>query len=165
MSLIEELQRLDELRQAGAIDEQDYAQAKARLLRPAGSPRRDPVEFDEEHEEAVQDVQARQWAVLLHLSQFAGYVVPLGGLILPFVIWQWKKSELPEIDAHGKAVANWIVSELIYGVLCLFLAFFLIGIPLLLLLLLLGVLFPVIGAIKANQGEVWKYPLAFRFFG
>jgi uncharacterized Tic20 family protein len=103
--------------------------------------------------------------VLLHLSQFAGYVVPLGGLILPFVIWQWKKSELPEIDAHGKAVANWIVSELIYGVLCLFLAFFLIGIPLLLLLLLLGVLFPVIGAIKANQGEVWKYPLAFRFFG
>jgi uncharacterized Tic20 family protein len=164
MSLVEDLRRLDELRQAGAIDDQEYAQAKARLLRPAGSPRRDPVEFDEEPEDANREAQVRQWALLLHLSQFAGYAIPLGGLILPIVIWQLKKSEFPEVDAHGKVVANWIVSELIYGVMCLFLFFVLIGIPLMIVLFLLSVVFPVIGAIKANQGEVWKYPLSMTIF-
>lgn len=165
MSLVEELQRLDDLHRAGAIDEQEYAEAKSRLLRPAGAPHRDSVEFEEEAEDGLQEAQTRQWAVLLHLSQFAGYVIPLGGLILPLVIWQMKRSELPGIDAHGKVVANWIVSEVIYGAMFLVLMFVLIGIPLLLVLLLLSVVFPVIGAIKANQGTVWKYPLSLRIFG
>jgi uncharacterized Tic20 family protein len=26
-----------------------------------------------------------------------------------------------------------------------------------------GVIFPVIAAVKANEGEVWKYPLAITF--
>jgi uncharacterized protein len=27
----------------------------------------------------------------------------------------------------------------------------------------LSVIFPIIGGIKANQGEVWEYPLSFKF--
>ena len=30
---------------------------------------------------------------------------------------------------------------------------------------LLCLIFPIIGAIKANDGEVWPYPLSIRFFG
>jgi len=181
MDLVEELRKLNALHESGAIDDEEYALAKSRLLRPAGSPRATEVEFDAAEERGAADQpqgdeqpadeaesdrerELRQWALLIHLSQFAGYVVPLGGLILPILLWQLKKHESPEIDAHGKVVANWIVSELIYGTCCLFLFFFLIGIPLLLGLLLLGVIFPLVGAVKANDGVVWRYPLSLKIF-
>ncbi|HSV72410.1 MAG TPA: DUF4870 domain-containing protein [Chthonomonadales bacterium] len=106
----------------------------------------------------------RTWAMLLHLSQFAGYVVPLAGFIAPIVIWQVKKNEMPELDAHGKNVANWLISAMIYTIGCAILTLVLIGIPLLFALAACAIAFPIIGAIKANSGETWKYPLTIPFF-
>jgi hypothetical protein len=51
----------------------------------------------------------------------------------------------------GKVVANWILSMLIYGTVCVILIF-VTGIPLLIVLALLGVIFPIIGGIKAGDG-------------
>ena len=109
------------------------------------------------------DQQARQWAMFLHLSQLAGFVVPLVGLVAPIIIWQTQKEEFPMLDEHGKAVVNWIISELIYGAICFVLMFVIIGFPMLLILGLLGVIFPIIGGIKANNGELWRYPLTITF--
>jgi uncharacterized protein len=39
-----------------------------------------------------------------------------------------------------------------------------IGLPMLLTLIVVAIVFPIIGAIKANDGEVWKYPLSIPFF-
>ena len=108
--------------------------------------------------------KTRETALFLHLSQFAGYLIPLAGLVVPIIIWQVKKNELPVIDAHGKNVANWMISEIIYGVIFAILSFVLIGIPLLMILGVLAIVFPIIGAIKGNNGEVWKYPGAIPFF-
>ena len=105
-----------------------------------------------------------QWALFLHLSQFAGYLVPLAGWIAPIIIWQLKKAEMPALDAHGKDVANWILSEIIYGAISVILVFVAIGIPILIVLFVLGIIFPIIGAIKAGDGIVWKYPLSISFF-
>jgi uncharacterized Tic20 family protein len=106
----------------------------------------------------------RHWAMALHLSQLAHYLVPLGGIVAPIVIWQVQKDQMPEIDQHGRIVANWLVSLLIYLTICgvLFLVvigFFLIWIP-----LALALIYPIIGGIKASQGEAWHYPGSFRFF-
>jgi hypothetical protein len=108
--------------------------------------------------------QTRQMALWLHLSQFAGYLVPLAGMIVPILIWQLKKAELPGIDAHGKNVVNWILSELIYAGVCSILVFVAIGVPMFFALAVASIIFPIIGAIKGNNGEVWKYPLAIPFF-
>ena len=102
--------------------------------------------------------------MFLHLSLLAGLLVPGAGFILPIILWQVKKDELPGIDAHGKVVTNWLISALIYGVACGLLSFILIGIPLLMILGLLALIFPIIGALRANDGILWKYPLSFRFF-
>lgn len=110
------------------------------------------------------DQATRQWATFIHLSLLAGFLVPGAGFILPIVLWQVKKDELPGIDAHGKVVANWLVSALIYGIVSSLLMFVLIGFPLLGLLALLAVVFPIIGAIRANEGVLWPYPLSIRFF-
>jgi uncharacterized Tic20 family protein len=108
--------------------------------------------------------QVGQWALFLHLSQLAGFIIPLAGWVAPILIWQLKKQEMPALDPHGKVVVNWILSELIYGTVCFILFFVVIGIPLLIVLLMLGIIFPIIGAIKADNGEVWQYPLSIRFF-
>jgi len=99
----------------------------------------------------------------LHLSLLAGFAIPLAGFIAPIIIWQVKKDELPEVDVHGKIVTNWIISSLIYTVVSLFLVFLVIGIPCLLVLLILNIAYPIIGGLKANNGEVWHYPMTIRF--
>ena len=109
------------------------------------------------------DRDVRQWAMILHLSLLAGYVVPIAGLIAPIIIWQMKKADMPKMDVHGKIVMNWLISAIIYAVVCSVLVFVLIGIPLLIVLGILTVVFPIIGGIKANNGETWKYPLSIRF--
>jgi len=105
------------------------------------------------------DLQPKQWAMFVHFSVLAGFVVPFAGLILPIILWQIKKDEIPEIDVHGKIVVNWLISALIYSAVGLLLTFVLIGKPLLFILGALCVVFPVIGGIKANNGVVWDYPL------
>ena len=107
--------------------------------------------------------QVRMWGMIMHLSQLANFLLPVAGIVAPIVIWQIKKNEMPELDIHGKIIVNWLLSSLIYGVLCFFLVFALIGLFLLPALAVLGIVFPIIGGIKANSGEVWKYPLTIPF--
>lgn len=110
------------------------------------------------------DKEVRAWAMILHLSQFAGYLVPLAGFVAPIVIWRVKRDSMPEIDAHGRVVANWVISQVIYFALAFVLVFVLIGIPLLFVLGIVAVVFPIIGAVKASDGIVWKYPFSLPIF-
>ncbi|QOC22940.1 DUF4870 domain-containing protein [Wenzhouxiangella sp. AB-CW3] len=111
-----------------------------------------------------EDRETRNWAMALHLSLLSGLVVPLAGLIVPVVIYLIKKDSLPGLVPHGHVVFNWIVSALIYAVVSLVLVVVGIGILLLAALALLSIVFPIIGGIKATEGEVWGYPLSIRFF-
>ncbi len=107
--------------------------------------------------------QTRQWAMILHLSQLANCIIPLSGVVAPIVIWQVKKAEMPELDEHGKIVVNWLISALIYGIVSAVLTAVLIGILGFIALGVCAVVFPIVGGIKANSGEVWKYPLTITF--
>jgi uncharacterized protein len=121
-----------------------------------------------------------RWGMILHLSQLSSFLVPLAGLVLPIIIWQIKRSELPEIDAHGKIVCNWIISTLIYGIAIFLVSFGLValfiqvqggavfGAAILGLLMISAsvvyILFPIIAAIKASNGELWNYPFSLKIF-
>ena len=106
----------------------------------------------------------KSFCMLLHLSQLAGMVLPGAGLVLPIVMWATEKDNSPLIDEQGKVVLNWMISSLLYSFVSAFLCFFLVGIPLLAVLVVLIFVFPIIGGIKANEGIVWKYPLSISFF-
>ncbi|MHC5012512.1 MAG: DUF4870 domain-containing protein [Planctomycetota bacterium] len=125
-------------------------------------------------EDGELEAQTRQWAMWLHLSLLAGYVVPLAGLVAPIVIWQVKKTDLPGLDVHGKNAVNWLLSVLVYAVAIVAIALMaalvtdmpllgLAAIPLGIALGLCAVIFPIVAAIKASNGEVWRYPLAIAF--
>lgn len=114
-------------------------------------------------ETSAEERDANMWAMFLHLSLLAGFVVPFGGLIAPIIIWQVKKKDIPSIDEHGKVVVNWLISAIIYAVVSTILVILVVGIFLLIVLGILSVIFPIIGGIKANNGELWKYPLTINF--
>lgn len=107
----------------------------------------------------------RGYATVLHLSALAGYFFPFGSVIAPLVMWLLKKDEDRFVDRTGRAVLNFQISVMIYFVLCIPLWFILIGIPMMFALWIFGLVATIIGAVKANDGLVWKYPLAIPFLG
>jgi len=159
MSIADEIGKLNELRKSGAISEEEYQKAKESQLakdRPAG----------EKFKQAIDGISSddNKWGMIIHLSQFCGYIVPIAGLVVPIILWQIKKADSEIIDQHGCIVVNWIITEIIFGFICGLLFFVLIGIPLLIALLAVGIVFPIVGAVKANNGEVWSYPCSIKFF-
>ena len=108
--------------------------------------------------------EERQYAMFIHLSQLAGIIIPGLGWILPLVLWLTRKDTSAYIDANGKVLMNWIISSLIYCIGAGILILLLIGIPLLFAIGICSLIFIILGAIKANEGTTWQYPLSIRFF-
>lgn len=104
----------------------------------------------------------RNWAMLVHLSVFAGWILPVLGFLAPIIIWQVKKEEIPEVEEHGKEVINFMISIVIYSFISGLLSLIVIGLFMLLALAVVSIVFPIIGAVKASNGELWRYPLIIR---
>lgn len=112
----------------------------------------------------LQTPDQRQIGLFLHLSQLVNVILFPFGIIAPILIWQLNKDKIPGLDAHGKMVVNWMLSAIVYGIVSVVLIFvFFIGLIPLLGLMIAGIAFPIIGGIKANNGEFWEYPLTIKF--
>lgn len=113
----------------------------------------------------VGGLHGRQWAVFLHLSQLLGYIMPGLGFAGPLIIWLVLKDRFPELDVHGKMVTNWMISLLLYSLGVFVLSMITCGVGALLFipLILVGIIFPIFGAIRANEDLVWKYPVTIPF--
>jgi uncharacterized Tic20 family protein len=105
----------------------------------------------------------RDWAMFCHLSAFAGYFFPFGGIIGPIICWISRKDESAWIDANGKSSLNFQISLLLYMVLAVPLCFIIIGIPIIVFLIILKVVCIIIASIRAAKGEVFKYPISIPF--
>jgi hypothetical protein len=116
------------------------------------------------------DPSVRTWTVLCHASAFLGFLIPaLGQFVGPLIVWLWKRGESPEIDAHGKESLNFQLSIFIYtavfAIVCFVLMFVLIGfllVPLIALFYIANVVLVIIASLKANNGELYRYPLTLR---
>lgn len=49
-------------------------------------------------------MELKQFTVLMHLSQLASVIIPLGGIILPIVMWTTNKDQSKTVDEHGKTL-------------------------------------------------------------
>jgi uncharacterized protein len=107
--------------------------------------------------------QSRTWEVLCHIAALAGYLIPFGNIIGPLVIWLIKRSEVPDVDHHGKEAMNFQISVTIYLLISALLVFVVIGIPLLILIGLGALVLTIVAAVKASSGQLYRYPLTIRF--
>lgn len=106
----------------------------------------------------------RNWCVLCHASALSGLFFHVLGFVLgPLIVWMIKRGDSAEIDANGKESLNFQISMLIYHAIAVILCFVLIGIPILIALWILDVVFTIIASIKTSEGQFYRYPLTIRF--
>jgi uncharacterized Tic20 family protein len=105
----------------------------------------------------------RMWAMFCHLAGLAGFIFPFGNVIAPLIIWLVKKEEYELVNDQGKEALNFQISMSIYIIASVILIILVIGIPLLIILGIFSLIVIIIAAIKANEGEKYRYPLTIRF--
>jgi uncharacterized protein len=106
--------------------------------------------------------EARQWGMFCHFAAFLGLVFPFGNLIGPLIVWQIKKDLDPFVDDQGKEALNFQISVSLAALLCFLLMVVVVGFPLLVLVSIAALVLTVIAGIKANEGQAYRYPFAWR---
>lgn len=148
----DDLKTLDDLRRSGAISEEEYQKEKEKFFnRPNSQTSSNPLFGMSEN----------TYIVLMHLSQFISYSGI--GIIAPIILWITNKNENERVNTVGKNIINFIISMIIYYIVSAILIIFLIGIPMVIALGIMHIVFIIIAAVKAYNGETWKYPLAIEF--
>ena len=109
------------------------------------------------------------WAMLCHLIALVGFLGNgLGWILGPLVVWIVKKDEMQAVDLHGKESINFNITVLLYYALLTCFAVITLGfgliltIPLAAVLLVFHVACIIVAAIKANDGEFFRYPFCIR---
>lgn len=110
-------------------------------------------------EPATQD--AKNWAVIAHLSALVN-LVGIPSVIGPLVVWLIKKDEDPFIDYHGKEALNFNISFMIYGIVSALLILVGIGLLLLPIVLIAWLVLVILAAVRASNGEYYRYPVTIR---
>ena len=104
----------------------------------------------------------KTWGMIAHLSALAGFVIPFGNVIGPLVVWLIKKDTMPFVAEQGKEALNFQITVFIAVMICIPLMFILIGIPLMFVVGIGALVLSIIAAIKAQNGENYRYPFALR---
>lgn len=118
--------------------------------------------------------EEKQWAMFAHLSALVGGILTsgwagsIGCFIGPLVIWLVKKDTLPFVDDQGKEALNFNITVGIVFLALLILSIVTFGIglvvavPLWIIIGIAWLVFTIIAAVKANNGERYRYPLTLR---
>ncbi len=98
----------------------------------------------------------RLLAMLIYVTSFFTTIIG------PIIIWLVKREESAFIDFHGKEYLNFIISYTVYGIVAAITMIILIGFVLAPIVGVAAVVFTIIAAVKAFNGELYRIPLIFR---
>ena len=106
----------------------------------------------------------RQTLMLTHLSQLLNYITGFGGLIVPLVLWTTNRDKIYQMDEQGKSIVNFQLSMMIYAFISVPLILLLgLGIIGLIAVGVISLIFPIINAVRVNNGETPNYPMTIEF--
>ena len=107
---------------------------------------------------------ARKWASLCHIVALSGLIGNGVGFVLgPLVVWLIKKDEFSFVEEQGKEAINFQITMIIAAILSGILTVIVIGFFLLVAVGIVMIAFPIIAAVKASNGEHYRYPFTIRF--
>ncbi len=122
---------------------------------PAGTPPNGTVSSDE-----------RNLALLAHLSALAGFLIPLGNVLGPLIVWLTQKEKSAFVADQGVEALNFQITMSIIGIVLVALAITIIGlivaIPGGLIVGVAWLVLTIVGGIKASSGERYRYPFNWR---
>lgn len=105
----------------------------------------------------------RNMGIAVQVSSFAGYIIPFGSILGPFIVWLMKRDEMPFVDECGRNCINFKISLMIYMMISAVLMFVGIGFLLIGVLAIVDIVFTIIAAMKASEGVSYKYPMTIKF--
>lgn len=98
----------------------------------------------------------RTLSILTHiLGLITGF---LGPLIIYLV------AEDKSTKNHSRLALNWQISLVIYMTVSFILVFFVVGFVFIVAFGIMDLIFSIIAAVRASEGELYKYPLSIPFF-
>jgi len=109
-------------------------------------------------------MEVNTFCMLMHLSQLAGFIIPIAGLVLPILMWATNKDQSSKVDMQGKNILNWMITLIIASIIGGILTFIFIGFLVLIVIGIASIVFAILGAIKSNEGKMYQYPFAIEFF-
>jgi len=105
----------------------------------------------------------RTWGMLAHLSALAGLVMPLVGIVLgPLLVWLTRRDESEFVAAHAKEALNFNISVLLGALACMLLMLVFVGFLLGTALFVAWLVMMLVAAIKASEGQTYRYPFSLR---
>lgn len=146
----------------------DHQQARRGVTQPASS----TAPSDQMRGQgSMSDSDARNWALAGHLSSFVS-VMMIPAVLGPLVVWLVQRDSHPFVEDQAREALNFQISVLIYTIVgaiaALAVTVATLGLGLLVvipaaLVFVVGVfVLPIVGAVKASQGERYRYPLTLR---
>ncbi len=109
------------------------------------------------HPPSMSPADEKMWATLIHLGGlFFGFLAPLIGYLV-------LKDRGPFVRAHTATALNFQLTLLIAYAVGGVLSLVIIGIFIVLAAWVMSIVFVIIAAVKANQGQWYQYPLTIRF--
>lgn len=105
----------------------------------------------------------RTYSMLLHLSQFLGWLIGPLSIAVTLVMWLAKKDQSQYIDDHGREAMNFTISIWIYTIIGIILAFFVVGICMIAALSVFEIVVVIMAAVRASSGGYYRYPMTIRF--
>src|SRR5690625_1993643 len=100
----------------------------------------------------------RLFSMLIYLLSFVFLV------IAPLINWILKKYQSDFVDHHGREYFNFLLSFTIYTFISMILILVLVGILLLIAIAISATILTIIAAVRAYDGERYRFPLVIRFF-
>lgn len=107
--------------------------------------------------------EEKNMGLAVHAASFAGYLIPLGNILGPLIVWLMKRDEMPFVNDCGRNCLNFKLSMFIYFLISFVLMFVGIGFLLLGALAIVDIVLTVIAIIKASEGKSYQYPLSIQF--
>lgn len=100
--------------------------------------------------------------MIAHLAAFGGYIIPLGHIIGPLIIWLTQKESSPFAADQGRESLNFQITVTIALLLSIPLWLICIGIFVTIGIGVANLVFIIMAAIQANKGIAYRYPFAIR---
>jgi uncharacterized Tic20 family protein len=106
----------------------------------------------------------KTWALVAHFGGALGMFVSGGvlGFVGPLIAYLVKGQQSPTVRAHAVTALNFQILWSIIGFAAWLIGCFLAFIPTL-VVMAVGIIFGVIAGIKANEGQLYRYPMSATF--
>jgi uncharacterized protein len=105
----------------------------------------------------------RTWGMLAHLSALAGVVVWLLGCVLgPLAVYLARRDSSEFVADHAREALNFNITVALAAIVCIALMVVFVGFILGTALFIAWLVLTLIAAIRASEGERYRYPLSLR---